>query len=505
MVDFLGTLEYPITRDRNQPDTRPTAGMKPCSSRQPTSVARWFRLAVSLFPVLMLIGCQVAQSTMRVPGQAVRAITPGGISPDLDLCALQTDLQRFADEYATRTIEAFAAYAESVGTAEARHQVLRWKVAVNTDLLTIVTGPNPQANLIDLLALATLTRMSFERFGEQTDGSPALERVLEIMRTLELYAWNHLAAKAFTAAQQQELRNFLERWWEMNPSGQPIFFARPAESRSLIRPTDPGATRPGSIFALVGLDPIAGLDPAVREVTRARLLAERGLFMAQRMPFLLRWHLEMLTTDLLREQSIGEILTQTADLSESADRISRALESFSETAVELPDRITAEREAILEAITLQEGSLRELADAASQTLAEGERMSTSLNITLTTFDALMARFGVGETRTDGQPAGSNAEPFRVLDYAQTAERIEAAARQLTVLLQTLDQSLDSTNQAELSTQFGMAFAEARAGGREIVDHAFRRALLLIAAMLLAALLYRWVASRLNPATPAPNP
>ena len=448
----------------------------------------------------MLTGCQVVESAMRMPGQAVRAVTQGDRSPPIDLAELQTDLQRYADEFAARTIEALDAYAQSVGTAEARSRVLRWKLTVNSALLTIVTGPNPQTNLIDVLALATLTRKSLERLGEEINSSPAFERLLEVSRNLEGYAWVHLAAKAFTAEQQQELRDFLERWWEMNPAEHPVFFARPTESRALISQTEQGAARPGSVFSLVGLDPMAGLDPAVREVTRSRLLAERVMFMAQRVPFLLRWHFELLTEELLSDELLVGVLTNTAHLAESAERMSLAVESVSMTVGELPDRITAERQAILEAIQTQENTLRELAGAVSQTLATGESMSTSLNTTLTTFDALMERFGVGEPAAASQPASSNAEPFRILDYAQTATQLEAAARELTLLLLTFDQTLASTNLAELPIQVGMAFEQAQAGSREVVDHAFWRAILLVLAVLVAALLYRLVASRLTPAT-----
>jgi hypothetical protein len=161
----------------------------------------------------------------------------------------------------------------------------------------------------------------------------------------------------------------------------------------------------------------------------------------------------------------------------------------------LPDRITAERQAILEALKAQEGTLRELAGEVSKTLAAGERMSASVNTTLTTFDALMLRFGVGEPAA-GRPTASKVEPFRILDYAQTATQLEGASSQLTVLLQTLNQTLDSTNLTELSTQVGQVVEQAQTGSREVVDHTFWRALLLVAAVLAAALIYRWICSRL---------
>jgi len=462
------------------------------SSKSPPAT-RWLLWVGWLVLMLSLTGCAV----VRMPGQAVRAVTPGGRPQTVDLAVLQTSLQRFADEYAERTTAALEAYAQNVNTPAARSQALRWKVSVNSAVITIVTGPNPQVNLLDTLALAKLTRMAFEEIGQkEAVNGPAFEPWLEVSRSLEAHVWDDLADDVFSAEQLQELRDVLQRWWDANPAGHLSFVARPAETRSLVRQTAEASSRPGSVFSLVGLDPTAGLDPAVREVTRTRLTAERALFMAQRMPFLVRWHLELLADDLLAEKRIAELLTTTARLTDSTEQIGRSVESISTTAAQLPDRITAERQAILEAIKAQEGTLRELAGEVSKTLAAGESMSTSVNTTLTTFDALMLRFGVGEPAAAGQPAASKGEPFRILDYAQTATQLEGASRQLTVLLQTLDQTLDSTNLTELSAQVGLAVGQARAGSREVVDHAFWRALLLVAAALGAALIYRWISGRL---------
>jgi len=174
---------------------------------------------------------------------------------------------------------------------------------------------------------------------------------------------------------------------------------------------------------MVGLDPTVGLDPAVREVTQTRLFAERALYMVQRMPFLVRWQVELLADNLLNEQHIAGVLTNAASLTESIDRLSRATESASATAAQLPDRVTAERKAILEALEAQEGRLRELCADISRTLVSGEAMASSINTTLITFDALMKRFGVGEPAPPDAPSQSDAAtgpPFNILDYAHTA-------------------------------------------------------------------------------------
>jgi hypothetical protein len=52
------------------------------------------------------------------------------------------------------------------------------------------------------------------------------------------------------------------------------------------------------------VDPTAGLDPAVREITSTRLFAERSLFTTQRMPFLLRFQAELLGRQLASQPEV---------------------------------------------------------------------------------------------------------------------------------------------------------------------------------------------------------
>jgi hypothetical protein len=125
----------------------------------------------------------------------------------------------------------------------------------------------------------------------------------------------------------------------------------------------------------------------------------------------------------------------------------------------------------------------------------GTRMSDSLNTTVTNFNALMKRFGVGETN-NVQASPTNAEPFRIQDYTASAAQMELTARQLNDLLLTLDQTLGSTNLAKLTAQAVPVIQTARDSGKEVVNYAFWKAVLLIVILLVAALIYRAVTIRL---------
>jgi len=244
------------------------------------------------------------------------------------------------------------------------------------------------------------------------------------------------------------------------------------------------------VFSLVNLDPTTGLDPAVREITLTRLFAERAMYTAQRMPFVLRLQTEFLMEQLAQQPAIQQVLTNSTRITDSADRFSRGWEDTSRTITQLPDRLATERKEILAALEEQESKLRALAAEVNQSLVSAEKMSTSLNTTLTTFDALMKRFGVGEPKAITAPA-TNARPFNVLDYGTAAEQVAVMAKDLNTLITTVTQSLP---------QLKVVSQQASTEAQQVVDRAFQRGLLLIVILLagsvLAALAYRILVNKL---------
>ena len=203
------------------------------------------------------------------------------------------------------------------------------------------------------------------------------------------------------------------------------------------------------------------MDPAVREIAQTRLFAERALYVTQKMPMVLRWQTELLSVNAVEMPAMQQLVTNSTEIAASVER-------FAHVAEQLPSQLSTEREAILQALQAQENNLTPLVNEVRQTLTAGTQMSTSLNTTLTTFDTVMKRFGVGDTNTAGKPT-TNAEPFRIQDYGQTAVQFEGAARQLTELLDTLDRTIGSTNLATFrpSRPDGSAGADRRQGDREL--------------------------------------
>jgi hypothetical protein len=235
------------------------------------------------------------------------------------------------------------------------------------------------------------------------------------------------------------------------------------------------------------LDPLSGLDPATRELAQTRLFAERALFIAHWMPNLLRWEMELFTLKTVELPQLQQLLTNSTQLAAAVDR-------FSQVAAQFPALLSTERERLLGALREQQTGLSALAREVQHMLATGGQMADSTNLTLKTFQEVMARF-------NSDPQDPNAEPFRIREYTDAAAQIHATTTELVVLLQALDGLAGSPHLAQISAQFGSLTQQAKTSGREVVDYAFHKALLLVllgcAAVLATALGYRLLTVRLS--------
>jgi hypothetical protein len=420
----------------------------------------------------------------------------GSITP----IALQAEVMRFTDEYLMLMSQAADEFAARVGTPEARHLAARIKLGQGTAAVVDATGQNPTVNALDLVVLASMTRMVAEdylvgeRFGE------AARPLLETSRQVESNAWS-LIRRVLKPEQQQELRDLIQEWRRKNPKQHYVGSVRFREfAEAADRLPRKFADKPTSVFGLLFLDPMAGLDPTVRAVEETRYLAERALYYAQRMPQLLSWQAELLTLQLADQPAARQVLT-------NADQLSASLQVFAKTAEQLPQLVNQQREAaiqqifagvaaersnILASLSSEEKKTRELLAETRGTLNAAGEMAASLNTAIQSLDAFVRYVSPPKTNAAVEPANTNARPFDVLDYGTAAGQIGTMAKDLNALLVSVNQS---TPQAAQLGQQAADRIEAAIG------RAFWLGLALIAALLvgavLAGLAYRSLANKLT--------
>jgi hypothetical protein len=452
--------------------------------RKPKTTCLALPAAAGLVLVLLVggMGCRLVKGAADLPGDAVRVVSPDkpAAAPS-DPAHLQQQLMRFSDQYVAGVVAAVDEL-ESTDPAVTRAEVQRLRVAYAADIWMAAAGPNAYANLLDLIAVTSLTRIVVEEYWiPDVFGETALP-ILEVLRTSEANIWA-IAATVLTEDQRAELRDAIREWREEHPEAVHAIAVRAVGAAAEMRSEDSEErARPNSVFRFLMIDPLAGLDPATRELAQTRMAAERALYVAQRMPFMLRWQTEILGSHVAAMPETRRMLTNSSQIAEAALRLSAVAE-------QLPSRLSQERQEIIESLQSERVNLRELSAEVRETLQAGSQMASNANTVLRSFDGIVERLDKDGTDT-------NAQPFRIGDYTVAAAQADVTAQRLTTLLQQLDQTLASTNLDALVSHVEPVMEGAESSGRDLVDHLFQRLLLLLviacALFLGTALLYNRV-------------
>lgn len=382
---------------------------------------------------------------------------------------------RFADQYAARVFEGGSAAQHAIETPAARVDLQDWRLGQTTSAYIIVTGENPLVDCLDLIVLATLSRMVVQDYWIPKYGA-GVEALALAHARLEREAWV-LGVSFLTADQERELHALIAQWREQNPHVRAVSFIHLQDFARSVRGSsaeEPAA--PESVLGVVGLDPLSKLDPAVREIERSRLLAQRALFYAQRWPFLLDMQIGRLTYATAAMPETEKLLGDVHGVSLSVESASKGL----------PDIISHEREAAIDQIMTEldrrETRARALLADAQAVLDSGKAAADAISGAARSADELAQRF---EKSASAQPAKTPSKPFDIDEYTRAAQAVSATAARLEGLLAALDHD---------APKLAAAVSHVTNASDDVIDHAFSRAvtfvLIAIGAALAAAIAYK---------------
>ena len=403
-----------------------------------------------------------------------------------DPVALQGELLRFSDSFHSSILYAVNRLRHGSREIDPR-KLLSVELHFSQNVLAAATGANPFANLLDLIVIVTLTRLSVqdhwlpEVFGESA--RPLLDACLEQERE----AWR-IATQVLTSRDRKEFRRAIGQWRQRNPDIRSLEELRVtgfvAEIARFAKTDDSSGE---SVFDMLHIDPLAALDPAAREIAQTRYFGERALFLIQRMPTLLRWQTELLTMDIADMPQMRRTLAD-------ADRLGEAATQLGLVVQQLPALIDGERRKVIADVQSSASRLTTLADKAQHALAAGDRMAKSADETLKTLREIQAAAAAN-------PKPANASPFRVEDYTALAEQVAWTAAQINTTLKSLDNLVTGPDAVAERQSLGLLADDLERRGDRLIDRLIRAGILLIAAAcagLVAVLIaYRLALSRLT--------
>jgi len=410
-----------------------------CRKLAPPVIAALLSAAVS--------ACGSPSGPASLPVGPMTLPPPRGVASTMTVGELRQRLMAFADLAMGEMARASASILRSDSTAQTRAFVQLLQAQVAATSLALAVEPDPETALQDLMVSMAAERASLAA-PSTPPMDPAARAVLDTtLGRLEGEIWT-VGESTYAPAELSTLRARIKGWQDDAPKSSPAGLVRVADL-----PATAGPQMSKGLFA--------PLDEANRQLEESRLLGERFLFLAERLPVITLWQAEAVTWEVLAAPESRRTLDGLAVMSATLERLALRVDS-------LPALLDGQREAFLAAFDARETTARTLmADAGTLMASAGTLVDGSQHATASLAAALAsAERTIAALRDDAAPGG--AASFDIAAY-------ESALTDFCLATEALDGAL--------------ARAEALAGEpRDIIDHAALRAaqLLLLAFALLVA-------------------
>ncbi len=434
--------------------------------------------------------CRAPPKPESAPPSLALGPAPGAGLPDA--ATVQSKVNVFADAYASLIAEATDEILRRAESPRVRADAQRARLNSVIAAWTIATNPNPYVALLDMTVMARLERQGCERFGgELFEGHGHF--MVEAYREADRLVWD-LTDDVLGPEEMAALEQLIDAWRQEHPDQRYVANVRFDDfsaERQTAQTTETGRGAV-SLFGLVGLDPLAKVEPATRQIEQSRMLAERIFYFVGRLPVLVSWQAETLYAELAASPEAQQILAD-------ASRFAGASQRLTEVAAALPDelaqRVAAERAAILEGLTGEVPERSVLAEL-HRTFDAGKELSESLQTTSASIQSLASSF----QRDEPAPQVEGEEGFDLAEFRAAVIDTATAARDLDQLVASIDRLLASSPQRDRISELEAAIALAEGSGTRLVNRAFGLGLALVAAFLAGSVLRAFLVRRLGART-----
>jgi hypothetical protein len=292
----------------------------------------------------LLTGCSSSPRSAeagKLPADQVGRPTLAGA----EVQSLQSGVMALADT-AMQRIAAEINLSRSGTTPEARRDEMSTRLVLSSSIVAIAMQPDPVDALADMLTFTTLTAdaQRAAALGKAVDSYES--RLLRALEQNDADAWR-VAQRWVNEPTRVAFRERILAWSGSRGSAAEVAFVRLADLKRA------GST---SVESDSGL--FDSLHAATQQFDQTRLLAERSLFLAQRMPFLMRWQAEVYTGNALATKEAQQTQAQIEQMSSIMETVSSLLGGMvqqvaNERQAALDDlfgHIEAERKASLEQV-----------------------------------------------------------------------------------------------------------------------------------------------------------
>jgi hypothetical protein len=392
---------------------------------------------------------------------------------------LQARLMSYADRYLSKVAQATVNYEKVVKTPEAKSFGLSTFIFPGLTVVRLAAGGDPASDLINMVVFASLQREVMEDgWAEEVLGSHA-DELIAAQKSLEAQIWQ-LAGEVLTPIQQTELRELIKAWRKANPR-QRFVSAVHLDEVAILRGKNSISRTLSDSSGL-----LAPIDKAAQEADDIRLLAERGVFLMERLPQLLMAQARYVVHEEIAPEQIDSLVKDFSAISGSMVEAQKVVAGF-------PQLITKERKAWLLEWDQRQDSFAALLARTAPVFDAGKGASADVRLTLAQLEKVIQTY-----EKNGKAINDTIERYQGLLKIMDSEPPSDNTKLLATLdaLIRLGQEIDRLAARIQTTSGQKGFELAIIQSYEkLLNAFFWRVLLLVVGILMLIFAYRYLCQR----------
>ncbi len=358
--------------------------------------------------------------------------------------SLRFQLELFARQFSAKFQEVVNEIQSVEPGPEIQRRILSERLEVVPTFRALLRHPDARIVYLDMAAYCAQLerRLTSDQYDLGRGQDLAEDAAKDLSKRI-----HDIGATFLDPEQLAEVHRDVQQFADEQPLGQQ-FSTFYAQGGTGLRP---GSTITSIITApLSALNPFGGIDATAVAIHDASEMGERFADVVEQLPDVLRWQVQLVLHNLRTSPEVASIVG-------SIDEITATVASLEETTRTLPEDVRTQVVEILAETEATQASLRETMAEARTTLEELngtlervepvmlsiERTTTGLAEAGAAWEGavravqeLITPFIGDPDAPEEEPAADedSGEPFRILDYAETAEQLAVAAAELRVLL-----------------------------------------------------------------------
>lgn len=210
-----------------------------------------------------------------------------------DQLQLQESVQRFYTRFTERILAGFLVNRGKVDV-NTKEEGIRQYMLYDSEALKIATGPYPEVNLLDMLVFIKLNKMTVKNYWIEQKWKSKGDLILQAFEDSERDI-DQIAGTILTPEQMAKINNGVVDWINMHPNQFRVEKIRMNEFAKVASLSAEVKDKGAGIFNIKG---------AVKAVDQMVLVANRGIFMAQYLPLIMRLHARLGVSEIVDDLSL---------------------------------------------------------------------------------------------------------------------------------------------------------------------------------------------------------